>query len=374
MHLKVSFAWLLLVVFTNIGKAAEPTLRWRTDYAAARKESLETGLPLLMQIGSDDCLYCRKMEATTLRDAAVQNAMTAQYIPLKIDGNREQTLVKALKIQVYPTTVLAGPDGTIHSIINGYVAAESFRDQLKLTTSFVIADRKIEKDLEEATANSKSGQFAKAFATATQIALVAKGKPNEQLAKAILDDIERNAAERLAKANQQVRAGFPNEAKTTFAEVAQNFAGTGAAAKAETQLIAMGAGIVDRSILTSKASSLLAMAKELTRAGAYADALEICDLLSHTVEASEAAKLADSIRADATKLAVAGRQANEQAAAIQRTLANSWASNGNREEAAKCLELAMKLEPTGPKSEATQTQLTSLRNGALIAIPAVRQR
>ena len=124
MHLKVSFAWLLLVVFTNIGKAAEPTFRWRTDYAAARKESLETGLPLLMQIGSDDCLYCRKMEATTLRDAAVQAAMTAQYIPLKIDGNREQTLVKALKIQVYPTTVLAGPDGTIHSIINGYVAAE----------------------------------------------------------------------------------------------------------------------------------------------------------------------------------------------------------------------------------------------------------
>lgn len=121
--------------------AADPRIEWRTDYNTARKESQETGLPLLLQIGTEECFYCKKMDATTFKDAKVI-AMLGGFIPVKIDGNKEAGLTKALKIQVYPTTVLAAADGTIHAFVQGHVGVDPFKEQLKRTTELVAADKK----------------------------------------------------------------------------------------------------------------------------------------------------------------------------------------------------------------------------------------
>jgi uncharacterized protein YyaL (SSP411 family) len=113
--------------------AADPAIYWHADYAAGRTQAADANKPVCLVIGSEHCLYCRKLEAITLAEASIQNMISKQYVAIKLDGHREAELARALKISLYPTTVLAGPDGTIHAIINGYVSAAEMKMHMDKT-------------------------------------------------------------------------------------------------------------------------------------------------------------------------------------------------------------------------------------------------
>src|SRR5262245_10831381 len=68
---------------------------WRTDYNTARKEAAEKGLPLLVVVGTDDCFYCRKLEAGPLRDATITALVGPNFIALKLDATRAPEIAKA---------------------------------------------------------------------------------------------------------------------------------------------------------------------------------------------------------------------------------------------------------------------------------------
>jgi thioredoxin-like negative regulator of GroEL len=136
--------WVLVVAIlapAGAAAAAEPeAIRWRTDYNAARAEAKEKGLPILLDLGTDHCTYCRKMDATTFQDPGIVAMLATQFIPLKIDGNRDTELVKALGVQMYPTVVLAGPDGKIHNSLQGYQTADQLREAMKLSVTTSTAE------------------------------------------------------------------------------------------------------------------------------------------------------------------------------------------------------------------------------------------
>ena len=112
------------------GSAVDPTISWQNDYSAAMKEAEKKKLPILVVIGTDACYHCRRLEAETLQDEKVKAALIGRFVTLKIDGNREVALIQALRVQVYPTCVLAGPDGKIHGYLQGYQDADEFRTAL----------------------------------------------------------------------------------------------------------------------------------------------------------------------------------------------------------------------------------------------------
>jgi hypothetical protein len=114
-----------------IPPAAAPPVAWWTDYNSARKEAQEKGLPLMVVIGTEDCFYCRKLEAGPLKDPGITKLLAGGYVALKLDATRAPELAKALKVQMYPTMVLAAPDGKIHAFIEGYLDAERLGEQLK---------------------------------------------------------------------------------------------------------------------------------------------------------------------------------------------------------------------------------------------------
>src|SRR5438105_12516743 len=79
---------------------------WRTDYNAARKEAAEKGRPILLDFGFEGCTYCRKLDATTFRDAEVIKRLNACFIPLRIDIEKDpRRLAEQLGLQKYPTVV-----------------------------------------------------------------------------------------------------------------------------------------------------------------------------------------------------------------------------------------------------------------------------
>lgn len=114
------------LVFCGLAVAADP-VDWRTDYATARKEAEEKKLPLLVVVGTDQCVYCRKIESTTFADKDTLGLLAGKVVLLKVDANKEPEFCRAMRISMYPTTVIAGADGKIFAYLAGYVGPADFR-------------------------------------------------------------------------------------------------------------------------------------------------------------------------------------------------------------------------------------------------------
>jgi thioredoxin-like negative regulator of GroEL len=95
-------------------------VKWRNDYAAARKEATETGRPLLFDFGTEACFWCKKLDATTFRDPKVVKLLNERFIPVKIDGNKYPQLTSTLKVEGFPTLIVASHDGKVLGRRDGY--------------------------------------------------------------------------------------------------------------------------------------------------------------------------------------------------------------------------------------------------------------
>src|SRR5438876_61198 len=139
-------------------------VEWRQDYNAARREASEKGRPLVIDFGTENCFYCKKLDSTTYRDPAVVGLMNERFIPLKIDANREAPLAEALRIERYPTIVLAGPDGKILGTQEGYMEAPRFLEQLQRVLVSVSNPEWMTRDYQEAAKAIDASDYARAIA------------------------------------------------------------------------------------------------------------------------------------------------------------------------------------------------------------------
>lgn len=348
-------------------RAADPApIPWRTDYNAARKEAHEKGLPLMVVVGTENCFYCKKLDASTLRDAGVLASVANGYIPLKIDARAQPELARALKVQSYPTTVLAGADGKIHAFIEGYVEAERFADHLKRAANAAATADWMARDYQEAGKAVGAGDYPRAVSLLRGILKDADDRPIGAKAREVLEGVERQAAGRLVRARELEGKGFTPEAMDTLAELMKTYAGTHAAADAATQM----AGLADKPETAERqkarqARDLLALAKDEFRAGRYYDCLQRCDHLAAAfadrTEGKDGAALAAEIKNNPDRLAAACEQMNEKTAAMYLTLADSWAKKGQAAEATACLDKVMKLVPNSRQAGLAQAQLAQIQ-------------
>jgi thioredoxin-related protein len=119
-HVLPAFGLVTLVFATSAGQSHAQEVRWRDNYDAARREATETGKPLLLDFGTEACVWCRKLDATTFRDPKVVKLLNERFIAVKIDANRYMKLTTALGIESYPTLVLATADGKVAGRHVGY--------------------------------------------------------------------------------------------------------------------------------------------------------------------------------------------------------------------------------------------------------------
>jgi thioredoxin-like negative regulator of GroEL len=110
----------LIVLAMSTDRCSAQEVRWRNDYTAARREAAETGRPLLFDFGTEGCVWCRKLDATTFRDPKIVKLLNERFIPVKIDAQKEQRLTAALGIDGFPTLVLASSDGHVLGRYPGY--------------------------------------------------------------------------------------------------------------------------------------------------------------------------------------------------------------------------------------------------------------
>jgi tetratricopeptide (TPR) repeat protein len=354
--------------------AAKP-VAWRTDYNAARKEAQEKGLPLMVVVGTDNCFYCRKLEGGPLRDPAVANLIAGGFIPLKLDATSAPELARALKVQLYPTTVLAAPDGKIHAFIEGYLEADRLGDQLKRTATAVATADWAARDFNEASKALAGSDYPRAVTLLKGIAKDAGDKPVGVKAKQLLDDVEKVASARLAQARKLEERGDTQQAMDALADAVKQFAGTRAAADAAEQL----AGLAEKPEETQKrrerlARDLLAAARDDFRSDRLYDCIQKCEQIAsgytNLPETRDATALLADIKNNPERLAKACDQMNDRTAAMYMALADSWAKKGQGAEAAACLKKVMALCPNTRHADLAQAELIRLNSKTTPAIPA----
>ena len=119
-HLGLTAFVVISAFISSTTPAVAQEVKWRHDYTAARREASETGRPLLLDFGTEACVWCRKLDATTFRDPKVVKLLNDRFIAVKIDANKEQRLTAALRIESFPTLVLATPEGKVAGRHEGY--------------------------------------------------------------------------------------------------------------------------------------------------------------------------------------------------------------------------------------------------------------
>ena len=344
---------------------APAKVAWWTDYNAARKEAHEKGLPLVVVIGTDDCFYCRKLEAGPLKDAGINVLLAGGYVALKLDATRAPEIAKALKVQLYPTTVIAAPDGKIHAFIEGYIEADRLSEQLKRASTAVATADWAARDFNEASKALVGSDYPRAVTLLKGIAKDAGDKPVGVKAKQLLDEVEKVAATRLAHAKQLEVSGRTQEARDALADAVKHYAGTKAASDAATTL----AGLVEKPEAVQArrgrvARDLLAVARDDFRAGRLYDCIQKSEQLSLAYadlpEAKDAQALIADIKSNPERLAKACEQMNERTAAMYMALAESWSKKGQTAEASACLKKVMALCPNTRHADLAQAELTKL--------------
>jgi thioredoxin-like negative regulator of GroEL len=216
---------MLAALVADTARAADPTIRWRADYNTARKEAQEKGLPLMVEVGTEECFYCKKQDATTFRDPDVIALVNARFVPVRVDANRDPVFAQALRVQIYPTTVVGAPDGKILSFLQGYTPADQLAEALKRAAPVVAApeppsDRPARDPLAAARAALREKRYADVLDACDRLdspeadALAARvtGDP-EKLAAAIEQRNERTAALYLTLAEAWEKKGDAAEAK-----------------------------------------------------------------------------------------------------------------------------------------------------------------
>jgi thioredoxin-like negative regulator of GroEL len=370
-----SFAVRVCIFFVAFvaGSAPAQDLLWRTDYNQARKESTEKNRPMFIDFVTDNCYWCKKLDSGPFRETAVVKLLSEQFVLLKVDAERTPQLADALKIQSYPTMIIASSDGRILTIIEGFVEAPKLLEQLrKAAGSHAPAPQWMVRDFQEAEKALKDGNHARAIALIKPIVGSKEVAALQDPARVMLTGIEQQAASGVAKAKMHEEKGQLLEATDALAQVQIQFPGSRAHEEAGSLLSTLTARpewkIQQRA---RRARELLALAREDFRTQQFAGALEKSDLIaagySELPEAMDAARIAADIRANPEHLAKACSHLQDRLSQTYIALADSWIKKGNMEEATTCLERIQREFPGSMHAQVAAVKLKELQG-----LPAVQ--
>lgn len=122
-------AFLLLLTTGGAGAAEMP---WVKDWAAAQKSAESSGKLIMVDFYTDWCGWCKRLDRDTYSNEKVVK-FAADLVPLKVNAEKEgaalQEQYKTL-VSGYPTILFLDHTGAVIGLIDGYLAAEPFIEQV----------------------------------------------------------------------------------------------------------------------------------------------------------------------------------------------------------------------------------------------------
>lgn len=343
-----------------------PEVKWRVDYAQARREAQQRGLPLVIDFGSKSCRYCVLLDQTTFRDPRVVALMNERFIPLKVDADIEVQLTSALRVASFPTIVLAAADGRILSTQVGYKEAGEFHEILQRTLAALTTPDWMQRDLQMATKWMQTGNYARAITALKSITEDGQDRPIKANAEKMLQDLEQLANQRVGKAKDLEKKGQAFEAIEALTDVTRLFPGLQAAKDAADQANRLAKNPEIRNQQRSKrARELLVQAKDFYKNREWIPCLDRCEVLlgsyGDMAEGQEAATMLGEIKNNPEWVQAAADIMAERLGGLYLTLADALLKKGQPQQAEAYLARVMQNFPGSRQAETAQTRLSQLQ-------------
>ncbi len=356
-----TLAVLLLTGQTGYGQSVS----WRTEYARALKEAAESGKPLFVNVGTENCYWCKQLELRTFKDADLVGIINERCVPLKIDGGRSEFLVQALRVQSYPTLVFASSDGTILKIKEGFLEAPGLREMLVKVLAAVGTPDWMRHDFEMAQKAITEKDNPRAIALLRNVVEDGKERPIQVQARKVLQALEKQAAEQATQAKELASKGKTTEAIAAIKNLNRTYPGTLAARESKQLMMRL----TSRHEFTAperkrQAEDLLKQAREDYRSERYLSCLDRCEILSAQYgdleEGAEGEKLAGDLKTNPEWTRQACEQLGERLSLLYLSLADTWLMKGQPQQAIFYLERVIKMFPGSRHAEVARLRVARL--------------
>lgn len=105
-------------------------IAWNTSYDSARAKAKKESKPLMLLITSEDCRWCRKLEATTLQDEQIISRINTQFQAVNVTKDKS-VYPKSLTAKMVPMSYFLDPsNGKVLYSIPGYWESEDYHSVL----------------------------------------------------------------------------------------------------------------------------------------------------------------------------------------------------------------------------------------------------
>ena len=130
-----------LVLFFSVlvfidGSASANEIQWHAYEDGMARGKFEKK-KIFLHFTAAWCFYCRAMEKEAFKDSAIVSSLNENFVPIKVDYDKETDTANFYRVQGLPDTVFLAEDGQIIGRSPGYIPLA----QLKLILDAVLSQR-----------------------------------------------------------------------------------------------------------------------------------------------------------------------------------------------------------------------------------------
>lgn len=104
-------------------------IAWNETFEQAQAKAKKESKPLMVLITSEQCRWCRKLEATTLQDDEIVTKVNTQFIPVHVTRDKS-VYPKNLTAKMVPMSYFLDAEGKVVYSIPGYWPPEDYQSVL----------------------------------------------------------------------------------------------------------------------------------------------------------------------------------------------------------------------------------------------------
>jgi thiol:disulfide interchange protein len=119
------------VVAETVAAHGAVAVPWGRDLPSALERAHSEGKPVLVTFYADWCVWCKRLDATTLRDADVTLLLRDRVVPVRLDVDGDGREISGrYRVDGLPTILVLDADGRELGRIPGYMPPTGFLERV----------------------------------------------------------------------------------------------------------------------------------------------------------------------------------------------------------------------------------------------------
>lgn len=136
--------YIILIIICGLGHNVQAQIDFKdVKWETVLRKSVELKKPIFVDVYTNWCAPCKKMDNTTFKNKEVIKFLNEQFISVKWDANHYDyaDLAKSYNVKAYPTYLFINGEGQVIKAQSGYQMASSFLELTKGVVDFLSKDQ-----------------------------------------------------------------------------------------------------------------------------------------------------------------------------------------------------------------------------------------